>query len=269
MIQLTDRLQEFLKRKIHTHYINGSYTQGTAGATIDIVNPANEKIISSISLGTKAEVDIAVNAASDAFRHDSPWRKMNPDTRAQVLYKLAELITAHSDSIAQLVTLENGKLLKDAKGSDVGGASKTFRYYAGWATKIEGQTLDLSQPQKGGQQNFAYTRREPVGVVAAIVPWNFPISIAAWKVAPALAAGCTVVLKPSEETPLSALLLAELATEAGIPDGVFNVVLGDGQTTGAALTNHPKVKKVTFTGSIATGKTIGKSALENLSLIHI
>ncbi len=265
MIQLTDRLQEFLKRKIHTHYINGSYSQGNAGATIDIVNPANEKIISSINVGTKTEVDIAVNAATEAFHHDSPWRKMNPDMRAQVLYKLAELIKAHSETIAQLVTLENGKLLKDAKGSDAGGAAKTFRYYAGWTTKIEGETLDLSQPQKGGKQNFAFTRREPIGVVAAIVPWNFPVSIAAWKVAPALAAGCTVVLKPSEETPFSALLLAELATEAGIPDGVFNVVLGDGPTTGAALTNHPKVKKVTFTGSIATGKTIGKSALENMA----
>lgn len=264
MIELTDRLSRFLNKKIHGHFINGEYKISNNDRQMTVVNPANEEVIGHATLGSKEDVHAAVAAAKKAFHHNSPWRKMSPDDRGQILYRLAGLITEHAETIAQLVTLENGKLIKDARSSDAGGAAKTFRYYAGWTTKIEGETLDLSQPQKGGKQNFAFTKREPIGVVAAIVPWNFPVSIAAWKVAPALAAGCTIVLKPSEETPLSALLLAELAMEAGMPEGVFNVVLGDGVTTGAALTSHPDIKKVTFTGSTNTGKIIGKTALDNV-----
>ncbi len=269
MTQLTKRLQQFLSKQHHCHYFNGQYVKGKGDGAIAVINPANEEKLGYICLGNASDVDAAVNAAHKAFQHDSPWRQLNPDKKAQILYRFAKLITEHSETLAQLVTLENGKLIKDSRGSDAGGAAKTFRYYAGWTTKIEGETLDLSQPQKGGKQNFAFTRREPIGVVAAIVPWNFPVSIAAWKIAPALAAGCTVVLKPSEDTPLSALLLAELATEAGVPDGVFNVILGDGATTGAALTAHPKVKKVTFTGSISTGKSIGKSAMDHMAGISL
>ena len=259
MIQLTNRLQQFLAKKNHHHFIDGSYTNAELEQQITVINPATEAAIGKVALGTKESVNQAVAAAKKAFQYNSDWRKMSPDDRGKILYRLAEKITEHAESLAQLVTLENGKLIKDARSSDAGGAAKTFRYYAGWATKIEGETLDISQPQKGGRQNFAFTRREPVGVVAAIVPWNFPISIAAWKIAPALAAGCTVVLKPSEETPLSALLLAELAMEAGMPPGVFNVITGDGRTTGASLTTHPDVKKITFTGSTYTGKIIGKA----------
>ena len=269
MPALTNQLNTFLAKKNHSHFINGQYQASTGGEQIAVVNPANEEVIGHIALGTKEDVHQAVTAAKKAFQYNSPWRKMSPDDRGKILYRFAELITEHSETIAQLVNLENGKLLKDARSSDVGGAAKTFRYYAGWTTKIEGATLDLSQPQKGGKQNFAFTRREPIGVVAAIVPWNFPVSIAAWKIAPALAAGCTIVLKPSEETPLSALLLAELAMEAGMPEGVFNVVTGDGKTTGAALTAHRDIKKITFTGSTYTGKIIGKTAMDNVTGVSL
>ncbi len=269
MPTITDQLSQFLAKKDHTHFINGQYHAGEGEEQITVINPANEEVIGQVAVGTKADVHQAVMAAKKAFQHDSPWRTMSPDDRGKILYRFAELIELHSETIAQLVTLENGKLIKDSRSSDAGGAAKTFRYYAGWTTKIEGETLDLSQPQKGGRQNFAFTRREPIGVVAAIVPWNFPVSIASWKVAPALAAGCTVVLKPSEETPLSALLLAELAMEAGMPAGVFNVVTGDGKTTGAALTAHPEVKKITFTGSTYTGKIIGKTAMDNVTGVSL
>ena len=269
MSKLTTRLTQFLSKKNHTHFINGMYVKNSNAKKMEVINPATEETIGSISIGTNEAVNEAVNAAQKAFHHNSDWRKMSPDARGQILYRFADKIAENTETIAQLVTLENGKLLKDSRSSDAGGAAKTFRYYAGWATKIEGETLDISQPQKGGKQNFAFTRREPIGVVAAIVPWNFPVSIAAWKVAPALAAGCTVVLKPSEETPLSALLLAELAMEAGMPPGVFNVLTGDGPTTGASLTAHPAIKKITFTGSTFTGKIIGKTAMENITGVSL
>ncbi len=266
---LTTRLSEFLALQNHKHFIHGAYQSGSTDQQIAVINSATEDVIGRVSLGSADDVDAAVASALKAFHHASPWRRMSPDDRGKILYRYADLIEEHTETIAQLVTLENGKLIKDSRSSDAGGAAKTFRYYAGWTTKIEGETLDLSQPQKGGKQNFALTRREPIGVVAAVVPWNFPVSIASWKVAPALAAGCTVVLKPSEETPLSALLLAELAIEAGLPPGVLNVVTGDGATTGAALTSHPDVKKITFTGSTHTGKLIGKAAMENITGVSL
>lgn len=266
---LTDRLKQFLAKENHQHFINGEYLNANGTQQIAVVNPATEAVIGNIAVGNSTDVNQAVAAAKQAFHYNSNWRKMSPDDRGKILYRFSEIISDNTETIAQLVTLENGKLINDARSSDAGGAAKTFRYYAGWATKLEGETLDISQPQKGGRQNFAFTRREPIGVVAAIVPWNFPVSIAAWKVAPALAAGCTVVLKPSEETPLSALLLAELAIEAGMPKGVFNVVTGDGQTTGANLTAHADVKKITFTGSTYTGKIIGKTAMNNITGVSL
>jgi len=269
MHTLTQQLTEFLQKETHQLYIEGEYIAANSDAYIDVINPANEVTIAKVSIAQTEDVDRAVLSARKAFQHNSPWRKMLPNERANIIHKIGELIDANADTLAQLVTLENGKLLKDSKSSDVGGAAHTFRYYSGWATKIEGETIDLSQRQRGGKQNFAFTRREPVGVVAAIVPWNFPLSIAAWKIAPALAAGCTVVLKPSEETPLSALLLAEIATEAGLPDGVLNVVTGDGPTTGGSLTNHKDVSKITFTGSIETGKMIGKVAMDNVTGVSL
>ncbi len=269
MSNITARLTRFLAKRNHQHFINGAYQDSYGEKQIAVINPATEVEIGKIPLGNKEDVDAAVRAAKLAFHHNSDWRKMSPDDRGKILYRFSELISDHSESLAQMVTIENGKLIKDALSSDAGGAAKTFRYYAGWTTKIEGETLDISQPQKGGRQNFAFTKREPIGVVAAIVPWNFPISIAAWKIAPALAAGCTVVLKPSEETPLSALLLAEIAMEAGLPPGVLNIVTGDGRTTGACLTAHKDVKKITFTGSTYTGKIIGKTAMENVTGVSL
>jgi phenylacetaldehyde dehydrogenase len=266
---LTNRLQQFLGKTYHKHFINGSYQDSIGKDQIAVINPATEATLGHAALGTAEDVEQAVAAAQKAFHPNSDWRRMSPDDRGKILYRIAEKISENAESLAQLVTLENGKLLKDARSSDVGGAAKTFRYYAGWTTKIEGETLDISQRQKGNKQNFAFTRREPIGVIAAIVPWNFPISIAAWKIAPALAAGCTVVLKPSEETPLSALLLAELATEAGLPPGVLNVLTGDGRQTGAQLIAHPLIKKITFTGSTFTGKIIGKTAMDNVTGVSL
>ncbi len=269
MIELTEKVQKFLAKKKHHLYIDGHNSESSIEDNIPVINPADETTIGYVAVASTEDVDRAVKSSKRAFHPDADWRKMLPSDRAKIIFKLADLIETHAESLAQMVTLENGKLIKDARSSDAGGAAHTFRYYAGWATKIEGETLDISQKQRGGQQNFAFTKREPVGVVAAIIPWNFPLSIAAWKVAPALAAGCTVVLKPSEETPLSALMLAELATEAGLPPGVLNVVTGDGTRTGAALSSHPEVSKVTFTGSIQTGKLIGKAAMENVNGVSL
>ncbi|NNK90311.1 MAG: aldehyde dehydrogenase family protein [Saprospiraceae bacterium] len=269
MTELTDRLKRFLSTKDHALYVGGSYTQSSGDEKVEVTNPADETILGTVTLANTVDVNSAVESAHQAFGVSAPWRKMTPDDRGKILYRFAELIEEHKDSIAQLVTLENGKLLRDAMSSDAGGAAKTLRYYAGWTTKLEGETLDISQLQKNDKSNFSFTRREPVGVVAAIVPWNFPVSIAIWKIAPALAAGCTVVLKPSEETPLSALMLAELGTEAGLPPGVFNVITGDGSTTGSALTSHPRVNKITFTGSTLTGKIIGKAAMDNVTGVSL
>ena len=262
-MELKKNLKSFLSQKQFGHFINGSFTEPNRD-NIEVINPATEEVIAYISNGSREEVDSAVNSAAKAFHSDSDWRKMSPDDRGKILYRYADLLSEYSEEIAQLVTLENGKLLKDSRSSDAGGAAKTFRYYAGWTTKLEGETLDISQAQKGDRKNFAFTKRVPVGVVAAVVPWNFPVSIAAWKVAPALAAGCTVVLKPSEETPLSALYMAKLAMEAGMPPGVFNVVTGDGAVTGSSLVSHPRISKVTFTGSTHTGRIIGKAAMDNV-----
>jgi len=192
---------------------------------------------------------------------------MSPLKRETLLHNLADVMQDHLVPMAEILTLENGKLFSHAK-SEIQGAINTFRYYAGWATKIEGQTLDLSLRQKPGFKNFAMVRKEPVGLVAVVVPWNFPISIASWKLAPLLAAGCTAVLKPSEVTPLSTLYLAQLFEIAGFPPGVVNVITGDG-TSGAALTSSPLVDKITFTGSTQVGKIIGQSAMQNLTPISL
>ena len=265
---LTPRLQEFLIHQRHRMLIDGQGVGCTSDQVIPVINPANEEKIGEIEVASAEDVDKAVASSRKAFE-EGPWGTMSPMDRERILLRFADLIEAEADTIAQLITLENGKLVGQARSSDAIGAAKTFRYYAGWATKIEGATLDLSLKQKGGKQNFAYIRTEPVGVVAAIVPWNFPVSIAAWKVAPALAAGCTVILKPSEETPLSGLLLGELALEAGLPPGVLNVLTGDGATTGASLVSHPGIDKITFTGSTATGKHIGRAAMDNLTGISL
>jgi len=191
------------------------------------------------------------------------WSGLAPARRESVLLDLAQLIERDHKHIARILTIENGKLYPQAE-SEVMSAARTFRYYAGWATKIEGETIDISLRQAPGKKNFAFTRREPVGLVAAIVPWNFPISIASWKLAPLLAAGCTAVLKPSELSPLSTLYMAQLFEEAGLPPGTVNVVTGDA-VAGSALTQHAHIDKITFTGSTEVGKKIGHAAIDNLT----
>lgn len=263
---LSPTVQKFLDTTCQGHYINGEIVASKGSATIAITNPATEQVINQVAIADKQQVAQAVESARAAFEHES-WKRMSPMKRQNLLLAIADMMEAEVDNIAEILTLENGKLLAHAK-SEIKGAANTFRYYAGWATKLEGETLDLSLRQAPGKQNFAFTRREPIGVVAAIVPWNFPISIAVWKLAPLLAAGCTVVLKPSEVTPLSTLYLATLFDKVGFPKGVVNVITGDGKT-GAALTSHPEVDKITFTGSTQVGKIIGKSAMDDLKDISL
>src|SRR6202043_777441 len=197
-----------------------------------------------------------------------PWSKITPSERGRLIWKIGDLIEKHLEEFAQLESLDNGKPLKVARVADVPLAADLFRYMAGWATKIEGNTIPISAGG-GKTQYLAYTIREPIGVVGQIIPWNFPLLMAAWKLGPALATGCTVILKPAEQTPLSALLLGELIAEAGIPDGVVNIVPGFGETAGAALAAHPDVDKVAFTGSTEVGKLILQAAAGNLKKVTL
>ncbi|CAN5639837.1 aldehyde dehydrogenase family protein [soil metagenome] len=235
--------------------VGGEWRSASDGGTFPVYNPATGEIIAQVPAGTDADVDAAVHAARTALA-DARWRGLTPYARERLLMRLADLIEAHADEIAGLETLNQGKLLVWSHAIEVGGSAQWLRYMAGWATKIEGSTFDVSIPFPPGTRYRTSTQRVPVGVVGAIVPWNFPLAMAVWKIAPALACGCTVVLKPAEETPLTALRLAELALEAGIPPGVLNVITGDG-ATGAALVRHAGVDKITFTGSTEVGRLIG------------
>ena len=254
----------FLSRRRRGNFIDGREAAPSGDAHIPVVDPATEMTIAEAPDSSAADVDAAVAAARRAF-DDSAWSRLRPADRERLLYRLSLLIEEHADELSALETLQGGKLQGLARMIDVGAGAEFVRYMAGWATKLEGQTLDHSIPVPPGAQYFTYTRREPVGVVGAIVPWNFPLAIALWKVAPALAAGCTVVLKPSEETPLTALRLAELVMEAGFPAGVVNVVCGRGATAGAALAQHPGLGKLSFTGSTPVGRTIGHAAVDNMT----
>src|ERR1700685_4282295 len=230
--------------------INGKWVEAASGKTFPTYNPATGEVLANIAAGDKEDIDRAVKAARAAFEK-GPWSKITPSERGRMIWKLGELLAEQHEEFAQLESLDNGKPLKVARVADVPLAADLFRYMAGWATKIEGNTIPISAG------NFlAYTVREPVGVVGQIIPWNFTLLMAAWKLGPALATGCTVVLKPAEQTPLTALLLGELISEAGIPDGVVNIVPGYGETAGAALSAHPDVDKVAFTGSTEVGKLI-------------
>ncbi|EQC36230.1 aldehyde dehydrogenase (NAD+) [Saprolegnia diclina VS20] len=226
--------------------INGEFVPATSGKTFDTFNPATEAKIASVHAAGADDVDKAVHAARDAFDH-GPWRKLSGSQRANLMRKFADLIEANADELAALEALDNGKPCSVAKGVDVDLAIKCIRYYAGWADKITGKTIPIDGPF------FCYTKDEPVGVCAQIIPWNFPILMAAWKLGPLLATGCTSVLKPAEQTPLTALRLGELIVEAGFPKGVVNIVPGEGATTGRYLAQHPLVDKVAFTGSTEVG----------------
>ncbi len=265
---LTAATTEFLARRNHRMLIGGQWLASSNGQTLEVLNPADESVLATVPAATETDVDLAVKAARQAFEAPA-WAKMRPDQRQRLLLRLADLIEANARTLAEIESLDNGKSAAIAEAVDVALSASYFRYMAGWATKIEGSTLDVSIPFAPQNEFVGYTRKEPVGVVGAIVAWNFPLLLASWKLAPALATGCTVVLKPAEQTPLTALYLGELIMQAGFPDGVVNVVTGDGPSVGAPLTRHPGVSKLTFTGSTEVGKLIGKAAMDNMTRITL
>ncbi len=248
--------------------IGGKWQDAASGKTFPSFDPSTGEVLAEVAEGDKEDSDRAVKAARAAFE-TGPWRKMTPSQRGRTIWKIGDLIEKHLEEFAQLDSLDNGKPVGVARVADVPLAADLFRYMAGWATKIEGNTIPLSVPYTPKAKYLAYTLREPVGVVGQIIPWNFPLLMAAWKLGPALAAGCTIVLKPAEQTPLSALRLGEIAQEAGLPDGVLNIVPGYGETAGAALAAHPGVDKVAFTGSTEVGKLIVQAATGNLKKVSL
>ncbi len=249
-------------------FINGQWSDAASGRTFETPNPATGETLARVAEGDAEDIGRAVRAARSAF--EGPWGRMTPSERGRIIWRIGELILQHTDELAQLESLDNGKPFAVAQAADVPLAADLFQYMAGWATKIEGNTINISVPYMPGANFHSYTLREPLGVVGQIIPWNFPLLMAAWKLGPALATGNCVVLKPAEQTPLTALRLAELIAEAGVPDGVVNVVPGFGETAGAALAAHMDVDKVAFTGSTEVGKLIvaaaGASNLKKLTL---
>jgi len=248
--------------------INGQWVAAASGETFPTIDPATGEVICRVPAGDKADIDAAVKAARAAFE-TGPWRKLTASERGRLLWKLADLLEENLEEFARLDSLDNGKPLAVARAADVPLAVDLFRYMAGWTTKIHGRTFPISVPYAPGAQFHAYTQREPVGVVGQIIPWNFPLLMAAWKLGPALATGCTVVLKPAEQTPLSALRLGELIQQAGFPDGVVNIVTGLGETAGAALAGHPGIDKIAFTGSTEVGKLIVRAAANDLKKVSL
>ncbi|HUE50873.1 MAG TPA: aldehyde dehydrogenase family protein [Terriglobales bacterium] len=265
--QPEEKVSNFVSRT-HKMLINGKWVEALSGKTFPTYNPATGEVLARVAEGDKADIDLAVKAARAAFE-TGPWSKLTASERGRLIWKIADLIEENLEEFAELETLDNGKPLKVARAADVPLAVDLFRYMAGWTTKIEGNTIPLSVPYTPGAKYLAYTLREPVGVVGQIIPWNFPLLMAAWKLGPALATGCTVVLKPAEQTPLSCLRLGELIQQAGIPDGVVNIVPGYGETAGAALAAHPGVDKIAFTGSTEVGKIILQAAAGNLKKVSL
>ncbi|MCG6541974.1 aldehyde dehydrogenase family protein [Pseudomonas sp. KSR10] len=263
LIDVIQPVTQFLQKR-HASFIDGQSLSDQGGASHTLHNPATGEPLATTVQADAAEVDAIVLSAHQAFT-SGRWSKLAPAERERTLLRFADLVEAHGEELAQIETLNQGKSIHLSRAIEVGASVNYMRYMAGWATKIEGQTFDVSIPIPAGARFNAYTRREPAGVVAGIVPWNFPMMIALWKVMPALACGCTIVIKPADETPLTALRLAELAIEAGIPAGVFNVLIGKGSQAGAALVAHPLVNKVSFTGSTAVGKQVGIAALNNMT----
>ena len=252
---------ENTQQKSYQLFIDGQWVDAESGKTFQTPNPATGEPLADVAEADKADIDKAVAAARRAF--DGKWSKVSARDRGRMLYKLSQLIEQHSAELAALETADNGKPIKESLYVDLPQVVENFEYFAGWATKIEGETI----PVPG--RMFNYTLREPVGVCGQIIPWNFPLLMAAWKLAPALAAGNTVVLKPAEQTPVGAMELAKLIQEAGFPEGVVNVVPGYGETAGAALAAHPGIDKIAFTGSTEVGKLIAKSAAENLTKVSL
>lgn len=266
-ITLDKQVSDFVATKQRL-FIDGQWVEAVSGKTFTTPNPATGEPLAEVAEGDAADIDRAVKAARRAFE-DGPWSRLTPSERGRIVWRIGDLIERHGEELAELETLDNGKPLAVARAADIPLAADLFYYMAGWATKIEGNTIAISVPTAPGANFHAYTLREPVGVVGQIIPWNFPLLMAAWKLGPALATGNTVVLKPAEQTPLSALRLAELLAEAGVPDGVVNVVTGYGETAGAALAAHDGVDKVAFTGSTEVGQLIVQAAAGNLKKVTL
>ncbi|WP_395490926.1 aldehyde dehydrogenase family protein [Cedecea davisae] len=266
-VSVLGNVRQFLQRS-HGLYIDGRWQESDSASRLAVYNPADGQQISSSADASAEDVDRAVTSAWRAFS-SGVWANMLPAGRERILLRFADLLEQNTEELAQLETLEQGKSINISRAFEVGCTLNWMRYTAGLTTKISGQTLDVSIPMPEGARYQAWTRKEPIGVVAGIVPWNFPLLIGMWKVMPALAAGCSIVVKPSETTPLTLLRMAELASEAGVPDGVFNVVTGSGAGCGKALTEHPLVAKVSFTGSTATGKGIARAAADRLTRVTL
>ena len=261
--------RQFLADKTKRLLIGGRWVEAASGRAFATFDPASGEKLADLAEGGDSDVEAAVAAARAAFT-DKSWRGLTPSARGRLLNRIADAIEAHADELAEIETLDQGKTFGAGRFGEIPGAIEQFRYYAGFCTKILGTTFPTSiAHQPTGKQIFAYTTREPIGVVAAITPWNSPLLMAAMKLAPALAAGCVVILKPAEETSLTALRLGELLIEAGMPDGVVNIVTGFGETVGAALASHPKVDKVGFTGSTEVGKLIVSAAAGNLKKLTL
>lgn len=265
MTQLSGVLKEKVERFLNGQkklFINGEFVESTSQKTFDTYNPATGEVLATVFEAGPEDIDRAVRAARKAF-DEGPWSKMSASERSRLMYKLADLMEANSAELAQLETLDNGKPIRETTNADIPLAVEHMRYYAGWSTKIVGQTIPVSGPF------LNYTRHEAVGVVGQIIPWNFPLLMAMWKLGAALATGCTVVLKPAEQTPLSALYLADLIQQAGFPEGVVNIVPGFGETAGQPLVDHPLVDKIAFTGSTEVGKLIMANASKTLKRVTL
>lgn len=268
-VSMSPAVSAFLAPGDKPMLIGDAWVQAVGGGTIPSLDPATGKVLANIPAGAAEDVDAAVRAARAALR-DGRWCRLTPSERSRVLWRIAELIEENIDELAELETLDQGKPLYVGRWAEIPGAVEQFRYFAAQATKIEGATIPSSinyQPE--GKRIFAYTEKQPVGVVGAIVPWNSPLVLTAMNLAPALAAGCSVVLKPAENTSLTALRLGELMLEAGLPAGVLNIVTGLGHEAGAALAGHPDVDKISFTGSTATGRSIIDAAKGNLKKVSL
>src|SRR6266516_1426699 len=260
---IQNALGTFLQQQSIKMLIGGQWVESASGKTFETINPSTGEVLAKVVEGDSEDINRAVIAARKAFESGS-WPKLTPSQRGRLLLKLADLIEQNAEELAQLETLDNGKPIRYSRAGDVPLTADHFRYFAGWATKLEGETIPVSIPNM-----FTYTLREPVGVVGQIIPWNFPLQMAAWKLAPALACGNTAILKPAEQTPLSALRLGELICEAGFPEGVVNIVPGFGETAGAALAAHPGVDKIAFTGSTGVGKKILQASADNLKKLTL
>ena len=267
-LEVHSGVRDFLSRKTHKLLIGGRWIDSISGKTFETIDPSNGEVLGRVAEGGEKDVDAAVVAARKAFE-DGPWPKMTPSERGKLLNKIADLVEKYAEELAQIEVLDNGKIIREAMGGDLPLAVDLLRYFAGWPTKIHGDTTPVSVPYYPGAKFLHYTVKEPIGVVGAIIPWNFPLLMAIERIAPVLACGNTLVIKPAEQTSLSILRLGEILLEAGVPEGVVNIVPGFGPTAGAALAEHMDVDKVTFTGSTEVGRKVVAASAGNLKRVAL